>query len=118
MDSPSRLWKEQYKCRTHEETNGISTCAPEALTTGSVPSPLQPPVETYEEHMTADTFIKQEGHCPEVDCDICLGVEPSQESLCLRMAKVLEGRNKWSSSSTIYYLREHRAVRDGLLCLV
>jgi hypothetical protein len=56
VDSPSRLWNQQCKCRTQKETNGTSTCAPEALTTGSVPSPLEPPLGTYEEHAAADTL--------------------------------------------------------------
>ena len=34
------------------------------------------------------------------------------------MAKVLEDRNEWSSSSAMYYLWEHRAVGDGLRGLV
>jgi len=113
VHSPNRLWKKHCKCRTQNETNSISTCAPEALTTGSVPSPSQPPVETCEEHTTASALIEQEGHCPEVDCDFCPELEPSQESLGVRMAKVFGDRNEWSSSSARYYLREHRAAGDG-----
>jgi hypothetical protein len=62
--SPSRLWKQHCKCRTQKETNGISSCAQEALATGSVPSSLEPPVETYEEHATAGALIWQGGALP------------------------------------------------------
>ena len=86
---------------TQKKSNGISTCAPEALINGSVPSPSQPPVETYEEHTTADALIEQEGHCQEVNCDFCPGVEPSQESICLMMVNMLEDRNEWSSSGAM-----------------
>ena len=66
VKSPSQLLNRHCKCRTQKETNSISTCAPapEALTTGSVPSPLQPPVETCEEHTTASALIEQDGALP------------------------------------------------------